>query len=47
MDNCIGCKHSIFDERLGEYKCKQRGTYVPIVLEAEECPFFEKKKEKK
>ena len=47
MDNCVGCKHSKFDEVWGEYKCLQRAVYLPIILEAKECPFFEKKKEKK
>ena len=47
MDNCIGCKHSKFDETWGEYKCLYRGTYIPVVLESEECAFFEKKKDEK
>lgn len=47
VDNCIGCKHCKFDDVLGEHKCLQRAVYLPVVLEASECPFFEKKKDKK
>lgn len=47
MDNCVGCEHSKFDEYWGMYKCLKRNTRVPIILEAEECPFFKKKEDVK
>lgn len=38
---CEGCKHSIFDETLGDYKCKKlyRRIYDPTTCE--NCALFE------
>lgn len=45
MNNCKDCKHSIFDELWGEYKCKVLKRRVYILLDKDECPNYEKKKE--
>lgn len=42
MYNCKDCAHSIFDEKWGEYKCKKHQRTVYILLDAEECPSYEK-----
>ena len=43
MDNCKDCAHAIFDERWGEYKCKERACKVPVLLNSYECRFYKKK----
>lgn len=42
MNNCKDCINSIFDERMGEYKCKVLGRRVYILLEPSECPSYGK-----
>lgn len=42
-ENCTTCEHSVFDEVLGEYKCKHRETRVYVILDSSECPSYKKK----
>lgn len=46
MATCADCKHSVFDETWGEYKCKAFERRVYILLDSTECPKYKKKKEK-
>lgn len=45
MENCKTCKHGVFDEKWGEYKCEIRQIYMYITHR--ECADYEKKKESK
>lgn len=47
MGNCANCKHAVFDEQWGEYKCKVFERRIYILLGSSECPKYEKKKEEK
>lgn len=47
MANCANCKHSVFDETWGEYKCKVFERRIYILLDSSECKKYEAKKEKK
>lgn len=47
MENCKTCKHSVFDEIYGEYKCKKRERRIYILLDSSECSFYEKGPKKK
>ena len=47
MENCKTCKHSVFDEIYGEYKCKKRERRIPILLDSSECKFYKKGPKKK
>ena len=43
-DSCKNCKHAIFDETWGEYKCWVSKLRVYRILTSEECDWYEKKK---
>ena len=45
--NCKDCAHVVFDELWGEYKCKMRGHRIYILLDPDECKFYEEPKKKK
>lgn len=47
MNNCTDCKHSKFDPVWGEYKCLCKECRIYILLEADECPNYEKQKKEK
>lgn len=47
MCNCKDCKHSVFDEHWGEYKCKVYDHVIYILLDSTECERFEKSSDKK
>lgn len=47
MENCIDCKHSVFDPTWGEYKCKRFERRIYIFLSSSECPEYMKGSEKK
>ena len=47
MNNCKNCKHAIFDEQWGEYKCKVREVRIYVLLDSTECSSYEKIKEDK
>lgn len=47
MDNCIDCKHSVFDPMWGEYKCKKFERRIYILLSSSECCEYEKEPKKK
>lgn len=38
---CKGCKHSIFDETWGEYKCKKLYRRIYDPASGENCALFE------
>lgn len=40
MENCLTCKHAIFNERWGEYKCAELHHTVYIPLDPSECKFY-------
>ena len=40
MENCKTCKHAIFNERWGEYKCAERHHSIYILLDSSECKFY-------
>lgn len=44
-NKCKECKHSIFNEIWGEYKCKIHHSFVDREL-SRDCPYYEKEKEK-
>ena len=46
-ENCKTCKHSVFDEKYGEYKCKKLERRIYILLDSSECRFYKKRYEKK
>lgn len=39
---CLSCKHAIFDERFGEYKCAYREIYIYDAFVKTGCEFYEK-----
>lgn len=44
MVDCKNCKHAIFDELWGEYKCKIKERYIYYTrVEAIDCAHYEKK----
>lgn len=47
MSNCKNCINSIFDERMGEYKCKVLQRRIYILLDSSECPSYHKDPDKK
>lgn len=42
METCSTCKHGIFDETLGEWKCAVKKRYV-VISESICCNDFKKK----
>ena len=43
METCVNCKHAIFDEILGEYKCAVKKRYVQVMMTKYTCKDFKKK----
>ena len=43
METCANCKHGIFDETLGEWKCAVKKRYVSIMQNKYTCKDFKKK----
>ena len=44
MDNCINCKHALFDEIWGEYKCRidKKKHYLEGQLVGAKCGYHKK-----
>ena len=45
-ENCKTCKHSIFDEIWGDYKCKVNHLVIYNVDDVNDCVYYEKGKPK-
>lgn len=43
MCTCKDCKHSKFDHKWGEYKCLKLHRRLYILLNEDECQYFEKR----
>ena len=41
---CKSCKHSVFDEKWGEYKCKKKQIRIYNAKKYENCEDYERKK---
>ena len=46
MANCKDCKHSVFDEVWGEYKCEVRLTRIYDITEKAKCKDYSKDQSK-
>ena len=42
MNNCKDCVHSKFDELWGEYKCLKLHHRIYILLDKDECTYYER-----
>jgi hypothetical protein len=42
MENCKTCKHGIFVERWGDYKCSEKKIAIFDVSKVNQCDLYEK-----